>query len=97
VLAVIALILFGIAVITVAAVLLLRSSLMTEPRETRFPGRRTPDLEQGEREVYEKLYGKRSRTVSGPLPVDSRPKADVDTPRTHAPSADTQTRTRDSP
>jgi hypothetical protein len=95
VLALVALILFGVAVITVAAVLLLRPSLMNEPRELRFPGRRSPDPEQGEREVYEKLYGKRSGTVSAPLPVESPPNADVDNRRTHTPTADPRTRLRD--
>jgi hypothetical protein len=96
-LALIALILFGVAVVAVAAVLLLRPSRTTEPRETRFPGRqsRYPDQEQGEREVYEKLYGKRSGTVSAPIPVEPPPKANTDSRCTHTPSADPRTRSRE--
>jgi hypothetical protein len=86
VLALIALILFGLAVLVVAAVLLLRSARAFEPREARYPGRRSRDPEQGEREVYEKLYRKRSATVSAPSPVEASPKADADNPRTHTPS-----------
>jgi hypothetical protein len=82
VLALVALILIGVAVIAVAAVLLLRSAQGTEPREARYPDR------QQEREVYEKLYGKRSRTVSAPIPVEPPPKADTDSRRTHTPPAD---------
>jgi hypothetical protein len=78
----IALILFGIAVIAVAAAVLLRSAQATEPRKAR-----SADREQGEREVYEKLYGKRSGTVSAPLPREPPPDADADSPGTHTPSA----------
>lgn len=60
----IALILFGLAVIAVAAVAALRSSRTPEMRETR-----NLDPEGVEREIYEKLYGKRSGTVSDPLPA----------------------------
>jgi hypothetical protein len=59
----IALILFGVAVIVVATLALLRSSRATEARETR-----NLDPERVEREVYENLYGKRSGTVSAPFP-----------------------------
>jgi hypothetical protein len=83
VLMLIALILFGIGVITVAAVLLLRSAPAIKAREARYP-----DPEQDEREVYEKLYGKRSGTVSAPSPVEPPPKADADSPLTHTPSTD---------
>jgi Transposase len=44
-------------------------------------------------EVYEKLYGKRSGTVSAPLPVEPPPKADPDNPHAHTPSADPRPRT----
>jgi hypothetical protein len=60
----IALILFGVGVIAVAAVALLRSSRATGASETR-----NLDPERVESEVYEKLYGKRSGTVSTPLPA----------------------------
>lgn len=66
----IALIVFGVAVIAVAAVVLLSSAQATEPREARHP-----DPKGVEREVYEKLYGKRSGTVSGPLPAADEPEA----------------------
>ena len=48
----VALILFGVAVIVVVAVALLRSSRGTEARETR-----NLNPERVEGEVYEKLYG----------------------------------------
>jgi hypothetical protein len=81
VLALIALILFGLAALVVAAVLLLRSARAFEPREARHPRRRSRDPEQGEREVYENLYGKRSTTVSAPVPVEPPPETDVDSPQ----------------
>jgi hypothetical protein len=94
VLALIALILFGVAVLTVAAVVLLRPTRAVGAREARYP-------DQGlvEREVYEKLYGERSRTVSAPLSVepptkaDAEPKADADSSPTRTPSANTRLRT----
>jgi hypothetical protein len=89
-LALIALILFGIAVITVATVVLLRPARATVPRESRYPD---PERAETEREVYEKLYGKRSATVSAPLPVEPPPKTDADSPRTHKPSSDARPRT----
>jgi hypothetical protein len=95
VLALIALIFVGVAVIVVSAVLLLRPARVTESRGPRHP-QRSRDLEQGEREVYEKLYGKRSATVSAPWPVEPVPKADAGSPRTHTPSAQPRTRSRDS-
>jgi hypothetical protein len=73
VLMLIVLIVFGVAVIALASVVLLRPRQATEARKVR-------DLlsERGEREVYEKLYGKRSTTVSAPVPVERPPEADVD-------------------
>jgi hypothetical protein len=88
VLALIALILLGVAVVAVAAVLLLRSTPAIKAREARYP-----DPEQAESEVYEKLYGKRSGTVSAPLPVEPPPKADPDSPHAHTLSADPRPRT----
>lgn len=91
----IALILFGvavIAVIAVAAVALLRSSQATEAREARYL-----DPERVEREVYEKLYGERAGTVSAPSPAEPPPKADADSPRAHPPSADPRPRTHRRP
>ena len=64
----IVLIVFGIAVIAVASVALLRPSRATEAR-------RVEDLDS-ERDVYERLYGRRSMTVSAPVPVEPPPKAD---------------------
>jgi hypothetical protein len=81
VLVLIALILFGVAAITVAAVVLLRSVPAIRAREAQ-----NPDPKRVEREVYEKLYGKRSGTVSAPVPVEPPPRADADSPRTHTPS-----------
>lgn len=73
VLMLIVLIVFGVAVIALASVVLLRPRQATEARKVR-------DLlsEGGERQVYEKLYGKRSTTVSAPVPVERPPEADVD-------------------
>jgi len=81
VLALIALILSGVAVITVATVVLLRSARAIGAKEARYP-----DPKRAEAEVREKLYGKRSGTVSARLPVEPPPKADADSPRTHTPS-----------
>ena len=87
-LALIALILFGVGVIAVAGtVLLLRSAPAIKARQAR-----NSDPELAESEVYKKLYGKRSLTVSAPLPVEAPPKADPDSPRSH-PSADPRLRT----
>ncbi len=72
----IALILFGVAVMAVAAVVLVRSRRATKARETR-----NLDPERVEGEVYERLYGKRSMTVSAPVPVERPPEADVDSPK----------------
>ena len=76
VLVLIGLILLGVAVIALASIVLLR------PRR---PGeaRKVQDLypEGSERAVYEQLYGKRSMTVSAPVPVQRPPVADVDSPQ----------------
>ena len=72
---------FAIAVIALAAMALRRSSRATEPKEAR-----NLDPERVEAEVYEKLYGKRSGTVSAPLPVEPPPKTDPDS--AHTTSAD---------
>ena len=68
-------ILLGVAVIALASVLVLRSRQAGEAR-------RVQDLypEGSERAVYERLYGKRSITVSAPVPVERPPEADVDSP-----------------
>ena len=95
-LALIALILFGVGVIAVAAVLLLRSAPAIKARQAR-----NSDRELAESEVYKKLYGKRSLTVSAPVPVETPAKADPDSPGPQ-PSADPppkthrQSRSRDS-
>jgi hypothetical protein len=83
VLALIALLVVGVAVIAVAAALLLRRAQVTEPREEPYP-----DRERGEREVYDQLYGKRSLTVSAPRPVEAPPNDDADGPRAHTSSAE---------
>jgi type II secretory pathway pseudopilin PulG len=74
VLLLIVLIVFGVAVIAVASVVLLRPSRATKAR-------RVEDLDS-ERDVYERLYGRRSMTVSAPAPVERPPEADVDSPKT---------------
>ena len=74
---------FAIAVIALAAMALRRSSRATEPKEAR-----NLDPQRVEAEVYEKLYGKRSGTVSAPLPVEPPPKADPDSTSPHTTSAD---------
>jgi hypothetical protein len=85
VLALIALILFAVAVITVAAVVLLRSRQTTELRGARYPD---------EREVYENIYGRPSETVyPPPSPVEPPPKADADRPGAPTPSAEPPPRT----
>lgn len=76
VLVLIGLILLGVAVIALASMVVLR------PRQT-GETRKVPDLYPAgsERAVYERLYGKRSMTVSAPVPVKRPPEADVDSPR----------------
>jgi hypothetical protein len=83
----IALILFGVGVTAVAAVLLVRSAPTIKARQSR-----NSDPELAESEVYKKLYGKRSLTVSAPLPVKAAPKADPDSAHSQ-PSADPPPRT----
>jgi hypothetical protein len=90
----IALILFGVGVTAVAAVLLVRSAPTIKERQAR-----SSDPELAESEVYKKLYGKRSLTVSAPLPVEAPPKADPDSPRSPPdplPSTHRRPRARDS-
>ncbi|HEY6771087.1 MAG TPA: hypothetical protein VI035_01415 [Solirubrobacterales bacterium] len=67
----IGLILFGVAVIALASVLLLRPRKLGEARkvEDLYP-------EGSERQVYERLYGKRSMTVSAAVPIERPPEAD---------------------
>jgi hypothetical protein len=95
VLVLIALIVFGVGVIAVAGtVLLLRSAPAIKARQAR-----NSDPELAESEVYKKLYGKRSLTVSAPLPVEAPPKADPDSPRSPPdplPSTHRRPRARDS-
>ena len=68
VLALIAIVFVGVAILVVATVVLLRSA--TEPRQVRYP-----DPEREDRDVHEKLSGERSGTVSPPLPAASGPEA----------------------
>ena len=72
----IALILLGVAVIALASVVVLRQR---QPGEAR----KVQDLypEGSERAVYETLYGKRSTTVSAPVPVERSREADADSPQ----------------
>jgi hypothetical protein len=76
VLVLIGLILLGAVVIALASLVLLR------PRQA-GEARKVEDLypEGSERAVYEKLYGKRSTTVSAPVPVERPPEADADSPQ----------------
>jgi beta-lactamase regulating signal transducer with metallopeptidase domain len=76
VLVLIGLILLGVAVIALASVVVLR------PRKA-GKARKVGDLypEGSERAVYERLYGKRSMTVSAPVPVKRPPEAGVDSPQ----------------
>ena len=84
----IALILFGVGVIAVAGTaLLLRSAPAIKSRLAR-----NSDSELSESEVYKRLYGKRSLTVSAPMPVEGPPKADPGHPGSQ-PSADPRPRT----
>ena len=76
VLVLIGLILLVVVVIALASVVVLR------PRQA-GKARKVPDLYPAgsERAVYERLYGKRSTTVSAPVPVKRPPGADVDSPQ----------------
>ena len=71
VLVLIGLILLGVAVIALASVVVLR------PRQA-GEARKVQDLypEGSERQVYEKLYGKRLMTVSAPVPVARPPETE---------------------
>jgi hypothetical protein len=71
VLVLIGLILLGVAVVALASVVVLRPRQPSEARKVQ-------DLyaEGSERAVYERLYGKRSMTVSAPVPVKRPPKTD---------------------
>ena len=76
VLVLIALILVGVAVIALASVVVMRQRQAAEPRKVQdlYP-------EGSERAVYETLYGKRSTTVSAPVPVERSREADADSPQ----------------
>ncbi|HEY6772103.1 MAG TPA: hypothetical protein VI035_06595 [Solirubrobacterales bacterium] len=76
VLVLIGLIVLGVAVIALASVVVLG-------RRQTGDGRNVQDLypEGSERAVYETLYGKRSMTVSAPVPVERPAEADVDSPQ----------------
>ena len=91
----IALILLGVGVIAVGGtMLLLRSAPAIKARQAR-----NSDPELAESEVYKKLYGKRSLTVSAPLPVEAPPKANPDSPhspRDPLPGTHRRRRARDS-
>ena len=92
----IALILIGVAVIAGAAFAILRSSRPSRKTDAGYL-----DATRAEGEVYEQLYGKRSLTVSDPLPVEAPVEAEPDGPRSQ-PSVDPRprshrgSRTRDS-
>lgn len=68
----IVLIVVGVAVIALSVAVLLRSRGAAEALKTRELG-----LESGEREVYERLYGKRATTVSDPMAVERPPEGDA--------------------
>ena len=76
VLVLIGLILLGVGVIVLASVVVLRPRRAGEARKVQdlYP-------EGSERAVYERLYGKRSTTVSAPLPVKRPEEADADSPQ----------------
>jgi hypothetical protein len=75
VLVLIGLILLGIAILAVVSVALWRS---------RQPATGESALglssEGGEREVYDRLYGRQSTTVSAGVPIERSPGADLETP-----------------
>ena len=88
----IALIVFGVALITVATVALLRASRASEASETQ-----TLDPERVEAEVYENLYGERSGTASAALPAEPPPKAGSDNRRAQTSSIEPRPRNRRRP
>ena len=71
VLLLLAIILVGVAIVCLSVAATLRRGRATE-------GRKDLDPEGSEREVYKRLYGKRSTTVGDPVPVERPPEADVD-------------------
>lgn len=78
---VVTVILFGVLVIALVAFLRLRPSWGAKPAASE-----RVDSTVVEREVYEKLYGKRSTTVSAPAPHEPSPGAQADVPRGEKPS-----------
>jgi beta-lactamase regulating signal transducer with metallopeptidase domain len=76
VLVLIGLILLGVSVFAVASVVVLRQRQAGEARKVQdlYP-------EGSERAVRERLYGKRSITVSAPVRVERPPEGDVDSPQ----------------
>jgi hypothetical protein len=89
VLVLIALILLGVAVLALASVVVLRPRKAGEARKVQdlYP-------EGSERAIYETLYGKRSMTVSAPVPVGRPPEADVARPDRRPEGADDERRAR---
>lgn len=62
--------------------MVLASVMVLRPRQPR-EARKAQDLypEGSERAVYERLYGKRSMTVSAPVPLKRTPESDPDSPQ----------------
>ena len=75
-------ILFGVVVLAVAGLALLRSR--------QSPVRKVRDVDPRgvEQEIYEKLYGKRSAAVSAAVPLKPSPEAQTDDSRAQGPSAE---------
>ena len=75
----IGLILIGVGLIALSVAVLQRRQATTRRQVAEG------SYSDGEREVYDRLYGKRSMTVSAPKPVEPRSVADADRPKAGRP------------
>lgn len=85
---VVTVILLGALVVSLVALVWLRPTWGTKPAASE-----RVDPTVVEREVYEKLYGKRSTTVSAPAPHEPSPGAQADVPNGKTPPGKRQSKT----
>jgi hypothetical protein len=89
---VVAVILLGVLAVVLVTLLWLRPSVGTKGAAIE-----RVDPTSVEREVYEKLYGTRSTTVSAPAPHEASPGAQANTPRRETPSSKRRPKTASRP
>ena len=85
---VVTVILLGVLAVALVAFVWLRRRWGTKPAASE-----RVDPTVVEREVYEKLYGKRPTRVSGPAPQEPSPGAQADVPRGETPSGKRRSKT----